>query len=123
ALCVAVIGMAGALVTLVVDRRREIGLLRFLGSSTRQIRRMILSEAAILGVLSLCIGFVLGVLLSFILIFVINKQSFGWTIEFHWPVRTLIGAMLIVYASTLAAGLYPAHLGMSLNPIEVVHEE
>lgn len=123
ALCVAVIGMAGALVALVVDRRREIGLLRFLGSSTRQIRRIILSEAAILGVLSVWVGFVLGVLLSFILIFVINKQSFGWTIEFHWPVQTLIGAMLIVYTSTLAAGLYPAHLGMNLNPIEVVHEE
>jgi putative ABC transport system permease protein len=123
ALCIAIIGMVGALVALVVDRKREIGLLRFLGSSTRQIRRMILCEAAILGVLSVFAGFVLGVWLSFILIFVINKQSFGWTIQFHWPIQTLVGAMLIVYVSTLAAGLYPARLGMNLNPIEVIHEE
>jgi len=123
ALCVAVTGIAGALIVLVVDRRREIALLRFLGSSARQIRRLIFTEAAVLGIMAAFIGFVLGVMLSLILIFVINKQSFGWSIQFHWPVAVLSGALLIIYASTLAAGIYPARLGMAINPIEVIQEE
>ena len=61
--------------------------------------------------------------LSLILIFVINKQSFGWTIEFHWPVAVLLGALTSVYAATILAGLYPAAIAVRLSPIEVVHEE
>jgi putative ABC transport system permease protein len=65
----------------------------------------------------------LGVLLSLVLIFVINKQSFGWTIQFHWPVVVLVAALSVVYLATVLAGLYPARVATRLNPIEVVHEE
>jgi len=61
--------------------------------------------------------------LSLVLIFVINKQSFGWTIRFHWPVGILVAAITIVYVATALAGLYPARVAVQLNPIEVVHEE
>jgi putative ABC transport system permease protein len=54
---------------------------------------------------------------------VINKQSFGWTIQFHWPVAVLAGALTIVYAATVIAGLYPARVATRLDPIEMVHEE
>ena len=120
---VAVIGIAGALLALVVDRRREFGLLRFLGASTAQIRKWILVEAGLIGLLASVAGFVLGVALSLILIYVVNKQSFGWTIQFHWPVAVLIGSMMLIYLATLAAGLYPARIATQLNPIEVIHEE
>jgi putative ABC transport system permease protein len=73
AVVVAAMGIAGALLALVIDRRREIGLLRFLGASTLQVRRMILFEAGLLGLLANLAGLVLGVLLSFILIFVIMR--------------------------------------------------
>jgi putative ABC transport system permease protein len=120
---VAVIGIAGALLALVVDRRREFGLLRFLGASTGQIRKWILVESGLIGLLASLAGFVLGVALSLILIYVINKQSFGWTIQFHWPVAVLTGALAVIYLATLAAGLYPARIATRLNPIEVIHEE
>ena len=123
AVVVAVMGVAGALLALVIDRRRELGLLRFLGGSTGQVRRLILMEAGLLGLLANLAGFALGVLLSLILIFVINKQSFGWTIQFHWPVALLLGGLSLVYAATLAAAIYPAGLAMRLRPIEVIHEE
>jgi putative ABC transport system permease protein len=122
-LLVAVIGIAGALLALVVDRRREFGVLRFLGASTRQIRKWILVEAGLIGLLASIAGFVLGVALSLILIYVVNKQSFGWTIQFHWPVAVLLGSLALVYLATLAAGLYPARIAVRLNPIEVIHEE
>ena len=120
---VAVLGIAGALMSIVIDRRREFGLLRFLGASTGQIRKLILVEAGWLGFLSVVAGLVLGYVLSLVLIYVINKQSFGWTIRFHWPFAILAGALAVVYTATVLAGLYPARMAQRLNPIEVVHEE
>ena len=123
AILVAVLGIAGALISIVIDRRREFGLLRFLGAATSQIRRLILVEAGLIGILANIAGLILGYLLSLILIYVINKQSFGWTIRFHWPVSILLGALSGVYLATVLAGLYPASIAQRLNPIEVIHEE
>ena len=123
AIVVAVIGIAGAMLALVIDRRRELGLLRFLGAARGQVRRIVLAEAALLGLLANLAGLGLGTALSLVLVFVINKQSFGWTIRFHWPVALLIVALTGVYAATVLAGLYPARVATRLDPIEVVHEE
>jgi putative ABC transport system permease protein len=123
AVIVAVLGIAGALISIVIDRRREFGLLRIMGATTTQIRKLILVEAGLIGILSNIAGLALGVVLSLVLIFVINKQSFGWTIQFHWPVLVLLTALGFVYACTVLAGIYPARVAERLNPIEVVHEE
>ncbi len=123
AIVVAIIGIAGALLALVIDRKRDYALLRFLGAERGQIRQIIVAEAGLLGLFANCIGIVLGAGLSLVLIFVINKQSFGWTIQFHWPVALLLIALTGVYLATLAAGLYPARTAVRMNPIEVIHEE
>ncbi len=123
AVIVAIMGIAGALLAMVIDRRREFALVRFLGGAQYQVRRIILCEAGLLGLLANGIGLVLGTLLSLILIFVINKQSFGWTIQFHWPVALLLAALTGVYIATVLAGLYPARTATRMNPIEVIHEE
>jgi putative ABC transport system permease protein len=123
AVIVAVMGIAGALLALVIDRRRELGLLRFLGAAAGQVRKQILVEAGLLGLLSNFVGLALGFVLSLVLIYVINRQSFGWTIRFHWPVAILLGAISVVYAATVLAGLYPARVAVRLNPLEAVHEE
>ena len=99
------------------------GLLRFLGASAGQIRRLILCEAGLLGLLANAVGLTLGYFLSLILIYVINVQSFGWTIQFHWPVGLLLGAISLIYLATILSGLYPARVAVRLNPIEVIHEE
>ena len=123
AVLVAVLGVAGALLALVMDRRREFGLLRYLGATSAQIRKLILVEAGLLGVLANLSGVALGFFLSLILIFVINKQSFGWTIRLHWPVAVILGATSVVFLATLLAGYYPARIAVRLNPLEAVHEE
>jgi putative ABC transport system permease protein len=123
AVFVAVMGVAGALAALVIDRRREFGLLRFLGGSTDQVRRLIFFEAGLLGLLANVAGLALGYFLSLLLIYVINKQSFGWTIQFHWPAAVLPVALILVYVATLVSAVYPARVAARLNPIEVIHEE
>ena len=123
AVVVAILGMAGALLTLVIDRRAELGVLRVLGASREQIRRLVLTQAGMLGLISTAIGSLLGGALSLVLIKVINKQSFGWTIQFHWPVGFLIAALGLICAASLASGIYPARIAASRDPIEVLHEE
>ncbi|HET6208653.1 MAG TPA: FtsX-like permease family protein [Terracidiphilus sp.] len=123
AVIVAVMGIAGALLSIVIDRRREFGLLRIMGATSAQIRKLILVEAGLIGILANIAGLALGIVLSLVLIFVINKQSFGWTIQFHWPVSVLFSALSFVYVATVLAGIYPARIAQRLNPIEVMHEE
>src|SRR5712664_3406412 len=77
AVLIAVMSVAGALLALVIDRRRELGLLRFLGAASGQIHKLIVIEAGLIGLLANFAGVALGFALSLILIYVINKQSFG----------------------------------------------
>ena len=84
---------------------------------------MILLEAGFLGLLANLLGLALGWVLSLLLIYVVNKQSFGWTIQFHPPTALLAGAVLAVWCATVLAALYPARVAARLNPVEVIHEE
>ncbi len=122
AIIVAILGMAGALLTLVIDRKTDLGVLRILGATKKQIRELVLAQAGVLGLLSNMIGLGLGGALSVILIKVINKQSFGWTIQFHWPVGLLLAATTLIFVASVFAGLYPARIGAGLDPVEVLHE-
>jgi putative ABC transport system permease protein len=123
AIVIAMLGAANSLLALVLDRRREIGLIRYLGAAREQVRGMILTEAALLGLLAGLLGLALGIALSLVLIYVVNKQSFGWTIQFHPPALLLSGALLLVWIVTILAGVYPARFAARLEPAEVVHEE
>ena len=108
AIFVAMLGVAGTLLTLVIERRRDLALLRLVGADRRQVRRMVVIEAGLIGVVSQAIGLGMGLALSLVLIYVINVQSFGWTIQFHLPARFLAQASLAVIVATIIAGLYPA---------------
>ena len=123
AIVVAMLGAANSLLALVLDRRREIGLIRYLGAATGQVRRMILMEAGLLGLLAGSLGLGLGMALSLVLIYVVNKQSFGWTIQFHPPALLLGGALLLVWAFTVLAGVYPARFAARLEPCEALQQE
>ena len=110
AIGVSLFGMAATLLTLVLERRREIAMLRLVGADRRQLRRLIVIEAGVLGAVTQAVGLVVGLALSLILIYVINVQSFGWTIQFHLPVGFLAQATVAIIAAAALAGLYPARL-------------
>ncbi len=110
AILVAMLGAANSLLALVLERRGELRLLRFLGAASQQIRNMILVEAGLIGLLANVLGLALGFALSYVLIYVINEQSFGWTIQFHPPFALLAGALSSVWVVTIFAGIYPARL-------------
>ena len=115
AIFVAIIGVAATLVTLTLERRRELAMLRLVGAGRGQIRRMVVIEAAMLGMISQGVGLLVGVVLSLILIYVVNVQSFGWTIQFHLPLGFLAQSTLLIAVTTALAGLYPARIATRLT--------
>jgi putative ABC transport system permease protein len=120
---VAVLGLFNTLISLIIERRREIGILRFIGAFQEQIKKMILIEAGLLGVIGSVLGLAAGIVVSYLLIFVINKQSFGWTIQVFFPYGFILIAVILFWIVACAAGLYPARLATRLNPKESVRAE
>ena len=114
AIVVAMLGVAGTLLTLVLERRRELSLLRLTGADRGQVRRMVIIEAALIGGISQGIGLAVGFALSMVLIYVVNVQSFGWTIQFHVPAAFLVQASIAVIIATSIAGIYPARRAAQL---------
>ena len=123
AVFVAVLGMAEALLNLVFDRRVELAQLRMHGASMGQIRALILVQAGLLGLAACVLGLVLGLAWSQVNLLVIHRQSFGWSVQLHWPVAFLAGALGLILATSVLSGLYPARIGARLNPVEVLRGE
>jgi putative ABC transport system permease protein len=123
AIFVAILGIASALLTLILERARELAILRMVGADQSQVRRMVVAEALVLGGVSQTIGLGVGLVLSLVLIYVINVQSFGWTIQFHLPVGFLMQSSLLVLVAAGLAGLYPARRAARMHAVEVLAEE
>ena len=123
AIVVAVLGIINTLTALILERTRELALLRVIGMTVAEVRRMIVLESAILGLVSTVIGIVMGYALSWILIYVINKQSFGWTIEFHTPLRIVVLSSVITLVAATLAGLAPARLAGRIDLAAAIKSE
>ena len=91
---------------LIVARKKEFGMLRHLGLTRRELTRMLTAEGAALAALGALLGLVLGVILAAILVFVINPQSFGWSMDFHIPTLQ----MAAFSATLIAAAAFSAWL-------------
>ncbi len=123
ALIVAVLGILTTLTSLILERREEIVILRYIGARRNQVSKMILWEAGWIGLLGNLMGFAAGLVLALLLINVINVQSFGWTIQWHVPFTFLVFALGLVFAATLAAGFYPARVADNLPAMREVTKE
>ncbi len=123
AVVIAMLGIVNTLITSVLERRREFATLRAIGGSAKQIRQLVLWEAVYLGVMGIGLGLIGGGLLSLLLIKVINKQSFGWTIQMIVPVGALVQAVALAVVATLVAGYFPARWAARQPVVEGLREE
>lgn len=123
AIVVAVLGIVNTLAALILERRRELALLRTGGMSVAEVRTMIVLESTLLGAVSTATGLVMGYVLSWILIFVINRQSFGWTIEFHTPALLIAGSLATTFVASSLAGLVPARLAGRVDIATAIKSE
>ncbi|MHB8909657.1 MAG: FtsX-like permease family protein [Syntrophales bacterium] len=120
---VAFFGIAGALMTLFIERQREFGIYRALGFSSRQVAGMTLMEGLGMGLVSYLMSIGVGTLLAWVLIRVINLRSFHWTIFFYpaWePYAVAFGTALL---ASLGAAVYPIWKVYRTYPQMQIREE
>ena len=123
AIIVAILGIINSLNALIIERQRDIGIIRAVGAFRRQVEKTTLIEAGMIGFFSHILGLLCGFLLSILLIYVINKQSFGWTIQFSIPLRSLIESWLVVMFTSIGAGFIPARRAAKMNVVESLRME
>jgi putative ABC transport system permease protein len=111
-LVVSVIGVGNTLLMLLVERTDEFRLMRAMGFSTADVRRMLLLEALWMSLTGTLMGLVLGTGVGWIIVHVINRQAFGWTILWSWPAKTiLLLAFALMVVATLSSLLPSLILG------------
>ena len=113
---VSLIGVVNTLLALVLERKREISIIRYMGGSWKQIESMLVLSAAVVGMSGIAMGALIGPIMSSIFILVINKISFGWEIHFSIPALYLTAVILMLFLSTLGAGLIPARVARRTDP-------
>lgn len=105
---VAFIGVLSALLALQLEKQRELGIMRAVGLTRRQLWGLTLLETGLMGIVAGLLAMPTGFALSLILVFIINKRSFGWTLQLQNDPAPFIAALLIAVVAALLAGIYPA---------------
>jgi putative ABC transport system permease protein len=120
------VGLAGISATFSAAawaRRREFGMLRHLGVTRREIAGLLASEGALLGSLGAVIGLALGVVIALILIFVVNRQSFHWSMELHMPWLTLAILSIVLVTLTAISATISGRYAMSRQVVTTVKDD
>lgn len=123
AIAVSLLGVAGALAALVLERGRELAILRQVGLLRRQVATMVVAEAGLIGVTGSLLGLVAGGMLAMLLIQVINRQSFGWTVHFQPPLGFAAVTVVAVVAAAMLAGWLPARRAAATPIAEALRNE
>jgi len=108
AIGVAFIGVLSALMALQLDLTREQAVLRATGATPAQLFGLTLLQTGLMGLYAGLLSLPLGWIMSEVLIEVINRRSFGWSIMTQLPPVALIEALLLALGAALLAGIYPA---------------
>ena len=98
AIAIGLAGVTSSFAALAWSRRREFGVLRFLGLTRGDVLRLLALEGAAAGALGAAIGLAAGTAISLVLVRVVNRQSFHWTIEVHWPLAALAALVAAIVA-------------------------
>jgi putative ABC transport system permease protein len=123
AILVALLGVTNALYASILERTRELGVLRAVGATRQRVRRIILLEGGMMGVIGGACGLVAGICLSVILIFVINRQVFGWTLQMTIPLPFAGLTLLLLIVATVAASYQPARQAARVHLTEAIQYE
>ncbi|MEE8350304.1 MAG: FtsX-like permease family protein [Acidobacteriota bacterium] len=107
-LLIAVCGIVLTLLVLARERVSELALYRALGASRFQIFRIFVGKGLGMGLIGLTLGTIGGIALAAILIYLVNRAYFGWTIQAYWPGGPLVRQYVTILAASLLASLYPA---------------
>ena len=120
---VAFIGILNTILALTYERLGEIGILRANGLTIPQLWRLVMIESGAMGVYASVLAIPLGTILAWILIAVINRRSFGWTLQIQFQIHYILQAVFLSLLAALLAGMYPAFKVGRLNIIDAIRAE
>lgn len=107
-LIVAFIGILGAISAIILSRAREFSILKSIGFTNNQLRTIIGNQTFIIGVISGLISIPLGIIITNLLIQIINKQSFGWSIPMQLLPSVFVEGIMVAILSSVLASIYPS---------------
>ena len=105
---VAFLGLFSALMSIELERAREIAILRALGMTPRQLGTLALTQTGLLGLAAGLLAIPLGIVMAALLVFIINQRSFGWSMGLTLEPAPLLLGIALAFSAALLAGAYPA---------------
>ncbi len=106
---VAFVGVLNAMLALQLEKQRQMGILKALGMSARQLWGLILTETGLIGLVAGLLALPTGYAVALILVELINQRSFGWSLQMQLEAQPFVQALLVAILAALLAGLYPAY--------------
>jgi putative ABC transport system permease protein len=105
---VAFVGILSAMMSLQLEKQRQLGIMKSIGLTARQLWGLVALETGLMGAVAGLFAMPTGYILALILVYIINRRSFGWTLQMDLTSGPFIGALIISILAALLAGLYPA---------------
>lgn len=127
ALIVAALGIINTMIMSILERTREIGIMKAIGGSEGEIRAIFLIEAGMIGMMGGCFGLILGWVVTKIAnavanIYFLAEVDFNINF-FHIPTGLIMGALAFSIGVSLLAGIYPAARAAAVNPVEALRHD
>ncbi|NOT11614.1 MAG: ABC transporter permease [Methylococcaceae bacterium] len=120
---IACVGVFSALMALQFERTRQLGILRAIGITTRQLTVLIISETGLMGLIAGLLAIPVGLIVAYVLIFVVYQRSFGWTMAFFFDSGSLFQGLVFAFLAALLAGVFPAIKMAQTRPAEALRTE
>ena len=123
AVLVGLFGLSSSLGAIVLARRREFGVLRHLGLTRAQIRGMLAAEGGLLALAGAMAGLAAGAAISLVLVYVVNRQSFHWSMELHPPYLLLLAFIAVLLALAVLTAVLSGREATGVGPVRAVRED
>jgi len=123
AMLIGLFGLSSGILGQVLARRREFGMLRHVGMTRRQVGAMLASEGLLASGVGLSVGCVLGWGISLILIHVVNRQSFHWSMELHMPWLPLTVFCAVMLSLATFTAIASGRQAMGGDAVRAVKED
>jgi putative ABC transport system permease protein len=123
AIVIGLFGVAATFSAQTLARAKEFGMLRHVGVTRSQVLAMLAAEGGLLALSGIAVGFALGWCISLILVFIVNPQSFHWTMQLHMPWGLLGSVATALLVSAAGTALVAGRQAVSGNAVRSVRED
>jgi putative ABC transport system permease protein len=123
AIAIGLAGLSASVAARAYARRREFGMLRHVGVTRNQIVAMLCFEGAALTAVAALVGLTLGWIISLLLVHVVNRQSFHWSMEMHYPFAGLAAFLVALLAVAAVTAVASGRHALSADAVRAVKED